>query len=666
MPYSIETKDGITINNIPDDVDPSSEELQERVRQLRFERDPVDEVSESVTVDELSIPEPSGVTGGTLEEQIVAESSEIPMLDAYGSPIMPPTRPEQPEDRSSFQDKLVAASEALLTMMSGGTTGAGGMARGTLEGLADQILSGEFEFGTKEANQMIMDKAMQKAGESTYSPRTPLGQEYASNVADVLSYIPPVIPGVAAEAQSIRAGIAGGRDILRGGGRKAVVEAGTDIVRQTGQEIASQVPATIKQAATAVAEPVKQGVQAVQTMAQDAQQRNLRPLYEILKSEPDSNEVVGYKLVNDKVVVDSQANEAIKQGFDAAVLGSIKDSSNLDKKQMQKMLNIFKIGKKRADFAATKRPHKVLGDSMMERVNFLIDAKKSSGKRIDEIAKSQLRGTQVNYDDAKSTFTNDLSEMGVSIDVGRNGVSKVNLKGSDIEGDRAAATLLNLVLERIGSTKFPDAYGVHTAKRSLDTQIEYGKRKANPLTKKAERVVKRLRRNLNMALGDKFPDYRQANTKFSESIGALDQIQDAVGKKVNFESSRANEAFGTALRAILSNYGSRNNIIDAIDVAETIASKYGLKIEDSLIKQLVFVNEIDRMFGAVATGSFKGQIEQSIRKGSDFARSSAAEKAIIMAENIAEAVRGINEESAIRAIEEILKRRDSSTDIVKE
>ena len=61
-----------------------------------------------------------------------------------------------------------------------------------------------------------------------------------------------------------------------------------------------------------------------------------------------------------------------------------------------------------------------------------------------------------------------------------------------------------------------------------------------------------------------------------------------------------------------------------------------------------------------------GQIEQSIRKGSDFARSSAAEKAIIMAENIAESVRGINEESAIRAIEEILKRRDASTDTVKE
>ncbi len=36
MPYSITTKDGITINNIPDDVAPDSPELKERVAQIRL------------------------------------------------------------------------------------------------------------------------------------------------------------------------------------------------------------------------------------------------------------------------------------------------------------------------------------------------------------------------------------------------------------------------------------------------------------------------------------------------------------------------------------------------------------------------------------------------------------------------------------------------------
>ena len=63
------------------------------------------------------------------------------------------------------------------------------------------------------------------------------------------------------------------------------------------------------------------------------------------------------------------------------------------------------------------------------------------------------------------------------------------------------------------------------------------------------------------------------------------------------------------------------------------------------------------MFGSAATGSLKGVMEQALRKGSDFARSSAAEKAITLAEEVREAVRGINEENAIKSIEEILKRR---------
>lgn len=37
MPYSITTKDGITINNIPDDVDPNSQQLKDRVARIRSE-----------------------------------------------------------------------------------------------------------------------------------------------------------------------------------------------------------------------------------------------------------------------------------------------------------------------------------------------------------------------------------------------------------------------------------------------------------------------------------------------------------------------------------------------------------------------------------------------------------------------------------------------------
>ena len=170
------------------------------------------EIVEADVEEEISVQQPSGVTGGTLEEQMMAAESEIPVLDAYGSPIMPP--PAQPKIDPSFQEKLIGAAEVLMTLASGATTGAGGMVRGTLEGLAEQILSGQF--GTPEAAQMIYQKAMQRAGEATYMPRTPVGQEYVQETSEVLSQLPAMAPLVA-ETGAIRAGLAGAAQAARYG-----------------------------------------------------------------------------------------------------------------------------------------------------------------------------------------------------------------------------------------------------------------------------------------------------------------------------------------------------------------------------------------------------------------------------------------------------------------
>jgi hypothetical protein len=99
-----------------------------------------------------------------------------------------------------------------------------------------------------------------------------------------------------------------------------------------------------------------------------------------------------------------------------------------------------------------------------------------------------------------------------------------------------------------------------------------------------------------------------------------------------------------------------------LTLAESVAKKYGMNVTDNLIKQLVFVNEIDRMFGSVAPSSFKGQIEQAAQKGLDFARSDAANKALMIALGTKDAMATkISQEAAIDAIKKILKRRSRET-----
>jgi hypothetical protein len=97
-----------------------------------------------------------------------------------------------------------------------------------------------------------------------------------------------------------------------------------------------------------------------------------------------------------------------------------------------------------------------------------------------------------------------------------------------------------------------------------------------------------------------------------------------------------------------------------------------MDVKDNLIKQLIFVNELDRMFGSVAPSSFKGQIQQAMKTGLELARSSSAEKAYSMVDAAVGAgakvmKKEINEKNAILAMKKVLKRpstKQTKTDLV--
>jgi hypothetical protein len=575
---------------------------------------------------------------------------------------MPP--PAQPEIDPSFQEKLIGAAEVLMTLASGATFGAGGMVRGTLEGLAEQILSGQF--GTPEAAQMIEQKAMQRAGEATYMPRTPVGQEYVQETSDVLRQLPAMAPLVA-ETGAIRAGLAGAAQAARYGGRPAVQQMTGQMVRETGREAFDVLPSPVQTAGRTVAGAAQKGSDLVASGYDFSRGRGKsQDIYKDLKSIPDSSTVAQYQLINDRVVADPLAVNAIDQGWDSAVLGSIKTSSNKDKFQMTRMLGVFEEGKIRADYAALNRPEAVLGESMLDRVNFLINQNKSSGIEIGKIAKQKLKGQKINVDPAVGKLLQDLEEIKVKVVLGNeNGFLRnptISFDGSQLQADRSSQRLLRDVMKYLNDVDSTDALSVHELKKFLDSTLVYGKKAANPIAPKIDQILKGFRRNLNDSLNVINKDYQAANKKFSETITALDAIQDAVGKKVEFDSDRASDAFGTALRRVLSNYGTRNSIIDSIDLVETVARKYGMDINDDLIKQLVFVNEIDRMFGSVAPSSFKGQIEQAAKKGLDFARSDAANKAFMIAVGAKDLMKTkTSQKAAIEAMKKLLKRRSSQT-----
>jgi hypothetical protein len=527
--------------------------------------------------------------------------------------------------RVCVAEPRTAAERIVQTTAAGAGTAGGTVAIGkTLQAAAGPITQGVGQLmaaapGLQVASGASAGAAGQIAKESGAGP---LGQIAASIGGGLLPAVPQIV--------------------------KAATQATARAVAPAGAGIREQIEPTFKESV--------QSIKA--TVGEKISPENQRIIKSQLAQTPDSVDLVNVRLSGSQAVPDNEAATAIKQGWKDGTVASIKAATDTDRQAMTKMLNIFKMGEKREAFRAMNRPADILGDTVQSRVDFLASANQQAGKAIDRIANTRLRGQGVDYDPAINTFLDELGALGVKVELDQNGVAKAILQGSDIQGDKAAQRILNTVLERLSTAKAPDAYGVHTAKRFIDTQVSYGKKNmANPLTAQAESALKNLRRNLNESLGERFPVYKAANEKYADTITALDDLQKAAGTQIDFDSPNANKALGTAMRKLTSNYGTRANLIDSLDQANQVASKYGMKMDDDIVNQLIFVNELDRMFGAAAQTSLKGQVSEAMQTGLDIARGNAAQRAMELVAEKAQNLRGVNKENAIKSMEEILKRK---------
>jgi len=371
-----------------------------------------------------------------------------------------------------------------------------------------------------------------------------------------------------------------------------------------------------------------------------------------------------------EITKDKFATESIKQGFDEGVIAAVKASSPEDRAKMLKMVNTSQRGKKNKRVAMTERPTDVVGDSLMKRVNAIQGANKSAGKELEVVA-NRLRGESVDSMPAIDEFVSDLDDMGVYL----NDDLTPNFSGSDIEGATAAENVIRKVVKRMTNKRTPDAHDIHRMKKFIDEQVTFGKN-AEGLSGKSERVLKNLRRNLDKVLDDNFPDYNRVNTQYAETIGALDALQDVAGKKMDLTGLNAEKATGTLMRRVMSNAQSRVTLVDALEQIEGVANKYGgrggktpdgvMLIEgqkrkpftDDLLSQVLFADELDSVFKPVARGSFEGLINRSIERGARGAANPATGIVDLGVSAVvagAKKARGINEDSAYKAIRELLK-----------
>ena len=156
MPYSITTKDGITIRNIPDDIQPDSNVLKQRVADLRSGGDPLSPPKAQFGAGDLSTGEPR----------------------------------QAPQPDPTLAEKAIGLGEAALNIGTGLTAGSvSGLAR-TVPAIANTVAQGTY--GTQKGVQHVINAATQASQGVTYQPRTPTGKKYAATAAQALGQLDPL------------------------------------------------------------------------------------------------------------------------------------------------------------------------------------------------------------------------------------------------------------------------------------------------------------------------------------------------------------------------------------------------------------------------------------------------------------------------------------------
>jgi len=358
------------------------------------------------------------------------------------------------------------------------------------------------------------------------------------------------------------------------------------------------------------------------------------------------------KLGNDRFEprVFNMVKSARKQGFDDSVTTLVANASATDRRKMAQMVSIVEKGKGDARAKALTRTADVAGDALIKKIDFVKGNNQQAGQQLNRIAKG-LKGKEVDVQEPINKFFNDMDELGVTFD----DKGKPSFEGSQIEGVAPAESLINKISLRIKRKPNPDALEAHQFKKFIDENVSFGKT-AEGLGGKTERVAKSLRKGVNDSISANFDNYREANKRFSDTITALDNLQDVAGRKLDFAGPNANKAAGTLLRSQTNNTKARANLLTAIKDLEDTAQKYGGSFDDDILNLSIFADELDAVFGSGARTSLRGEVGKAgIDTAIDVSQMTIPGALAVGAKAGAKRLRGINEANQLKSIKDLLK-----------
>lgn len=567
----------------------------------------------------------AGVTSGlmgnddTLNKNIIKDTREFLSQN--------PDQSQRSKDQMASIGKVVQGGMDLANMSASGIAGIAQMFAGKSSSEIAKTIEGIQSKGLSQS----MGDASDEAG---FHPAISAGMTALPTAAMEMAGLGAIKPAMAG---------------VKTGASKAA-----PVINEINQEL-SDVAAMAPEMAKASKESITKGI----TDAFQYQTPAKKKMAERIAERGDEKELARYE-INERgnVVKDKIAVDALDQGFDEGVVQLVKTASNSDRKAFKKMLDTKEKGIASRRYGVRNRASNVLGESLLKKVDAIRGRNTRAGAAIDKEAKA-LRGKPINIESSVNGFADSLENLGVSLVVDKNGRYKADFSESQLPpGDRGPLKEIIRQMDIDGSKKI-DAAAVHRMKKKIDNLVTFGREKTG-LSGDAGRAMKSFRASLDNDLDSIFPAYDKANIDYSETITALNSLQDALGTKLDLRGDNASKAMGTKLRTLLSKNATRINLLDAVDDIDAGARMFGPD-DVSLHDQVIFVDELERQFGSSAQTSLQGDLEKVAKKAGSAAVQSkfnplgAGISAAEAGKAGMDAMRGKSDSKAFAAMREMLK-----------
>jgi hypothetical protein len=452
---------------------------------------------------------------------------------------------EQAGDQTTIGQKLSGAGEAVLTLLTGATTGAAGFGLGTLEG----VLQG---LPPEEAQEV----AKRYAAQLTFEPKSETGQEIVSSITGPLSTLPPVL-GVT-RLQTLK--------------------------------------------------PLIQGKPLTERVLKNPKSRKQLLIDEIKSGNPSIDAVTKALDDDGKLITRPASVKALKVlgGGDAEkrTISVLENANPATKRQVRQQLSIIEQGNRDARFRNENRPSDILGQSMLDRAQAITKKNEVAGKQIGNIA-NKLSDTTVNISEPKNEFFNSLSEMGVTFNRGDDGWVTPDFSRSKFIGgsQKDMAVLINDLLNDT-----PDFNAAHKLKRAIRDNVDFDKGGTGQLKGQSEKLLKDLSRNIDDILDSTSPEYKKANETFAKTVKLKDDFDRLAGKDIDINSEIAAKALGAKGMRLVSNAESRVQIQQVLNNTDKVLKDLGVRFKDDLPSLVHMTAELNNIFKLAPSGSLKGNL----------------------------------------------------------